>query len=633
MKRAAWLVLLVLISINNFAAIVSDSDGSVFVTKDEFENLKSNFNVQIDRYNSSIDTKIDGKISDYIKGIYISGKGTLSSKDTGIFWSIGPFDRPRFKLGIPLYDFMTTRARYGANWTGTGGSSGNRNNADYWVAQASWGDDFTNKTPLVNSLWMYNDIICDGTNPTASQAKLTGIYPNSGHFITMWRLYSIQNQWTDFPNLPASNDFWANGAAGSMSAQSKTTEASIYWNFDLRVGAMGATGTAGHMTYSASDLSTNNNTNLASVVKGSKITWDDRITCFGPISYNCFTPDINNYDYGHIVYNNGKYDEVLYKNVDVTAANAGNPLTPGDKNLLYLHVPDRRAIANNPWNKTTLSNWQSTLFLGVYLYNSDYAQLMNEWGTIPFYIDEGWCPSNVSSWGGWAPDRVYMPDVKFLNIDNWNKVGRGLDNTVLTYINSVAGNNATFKSSDGENLISLAAGLPICNIDGYRRVRVEGTFRKDCAYSYNSTTDENVLNEGTIDNTTPYVVYAKLTPFDITKLPEDESDLIDISLLDGETVKDTDCKGKLTKCRIIRDGKLKFDIINEAADEKVVFIKWEKLSNWNAARTSRRTGDAVNVNNRIDGSNTNTRTNPTWTYFGGGYLKLNKEFLWEEIVY
>ena len=40
MKRAAWLVLLVLISINNFAAIVSDSDGSVFVTKDEFENLK-----------------------------------------------------------------------------------------------------------------------------------------------------------------------------------------------------------------------------------------------------------------------------------------------------------------------------------------------------------------------------------------------------------------------------------------------------------------------------------------------------------------------------------------------------------------------------------------------------------------
>ena len=40
-----------------FAAIVSDNDGSAFVTKAEFEQLKSDFNSQITNYNDSLDKK------------------------------------------------------------------------------------------------------------------------------------------------------------------------------------------------------------------------------------------------------------------------------------------------------------------------------------------------------------------------------------------------------------------------------------------------------------------------------------------------------------------------------------------------------------------------------------------------
>lgn len=49
-----------------FAAIVSDNDGSAFVTKAEFEALKSSFNKQINNYNKSLDNKIDGAIASYL---------------------------------------------------------------------------------------------------------------------------------------------------------------------------------------------------------------------------------------------------------------------------------------------------------------------------------------------------------------------------------------------------------------------------------------------------------------------------------------------------------------------------------------------------------------------------------------
>lgn len=71
-KRIFTLLLVVLMSINSFAAIVSDNDGSAFITKAEFDALKSSFQAQIDTYNHSIDSKIDGAIASYLAGVSIS---------------------------------------------------------------------------------------------------------------------------------------------------------------------------------------------------------------------------------------------------------------------------------------------------------------------------------------------------------------------------------------------------------------------------------------------------------------------------------------------------------------------------------------------------------------------------------
>ena len=74
-KRIKCLLIIILSVLyllsETFAAIVADNDGSVFVTKAEFENLKNNFNSQINQYNQSIDQRIDGSISSYIAGVKV----------------------------------------------------------------------------------------------------------------------------------------------------------------------------------------------------------------------------------------------------------------------------------------------------------------------------------------------------------------------------------------------------------------------------------------------------------------------------------------------------------------------------------------------------------------------------------
>ena len=78
-KKALCLIFAFLLSINSIAAIVSDNDGSAFVTKAEFEALKENFADQITNYNESIDKKIDGAIASYLAGIKLEKKTLIDS--------------------------------------------------------------------------------------------------------------------------------------------------------------------------------------------------------------------------------------------------------------------------------------------------------------------------------------------------------------------------------------------------------------------------------------------------------------------------------------------------------------------------------------------------------------------------
>ena len=87
-----------------YASIVSDNDGSAFITKAEFETMKKDFDDQILNYKNSIDTKIDGAIAAYLSGIKVSMTKTINSsiynagkKNDIIF--VGDFKTPDTKIG------------------------------------------------------------------------------------------------------------------------------------------------------------------------------------------------------------------------------------------------------------------------------------------------------------------------------------------------------------------------------------------------------------------------------------------------------------------------------------------------------------------------------------------------------
>ena len=101
-----------------FSAVINDNDGSAFVTKAEFESLKDNFASQVDQYNTSIDSKIDGAIATYLAGVNLSKKEVLENK-YNIFnptWMKNKrFDKSH--LGTKYTYFLSfTEGSHNANW-------------------------------------------------------------------------------------------------------------------------------------------------------------------------------------------------------------------------------------------------------------------------------------------------------------------------------------------------------------------------------------------------------------------------------------------------------------------------------------------------------------------------------------
>ena len=97
-KKALVLFFAFLFSIESMAAVVSDNDGSAFITKAEFDSLKNNFQAQLDNYNSTIDNKIDNAIASYLSGInlgreelkenvYVSFKTKTGQSIKNLKWS------------------------------------------------------------------------------------------------------------------------------------------------------------------------------------------------------------------------------------------------------------------------------------------------------------------------------------------------------------------------------------------------------------------------------------------------------------------------------------------------------------------------------------------------------------------
>ena len=94
LKNSLCLVFAFMLSINSFSAVVSDNDGSAFITKAEFDSLKNDFQSQLDSYNTGIDSKIDSAIASYLAGIKMETSRKISPiipNYQQIRWMHGPY--------------------------------------------------------------------------------------------------------------------------------------------------------------------------------------------------------------------------------------------------------------------------------------------------------------------------------------------------------------------------------------------------------------------------------------------------------------------------------------------------------------------------------------------------------------
>ena len=620
-KRISIIILVVILSNITFASIVSDDDGSAFITKADFESMKDNFNEQIDKYNASIDNKIDGAIASYLAGINVAKKGETSNLQSGIIWSIGPFDRPRYKHGIPIWDMFSGRTFFPLETV----AGADINRATHIMLRSSWGADFTNKTPIVNRNWAYKDVLLK--NISNEGALFDGWYDLCGHWKQIWMTNNLQNRWYDVEENMANSTYMV----PYLSSQGHNA-ATEFWSGNFRPVGLDASDNYVHMSgnphlaFSTGD----GNVNYSSITKGDQMLWNNNVSVFGPISYKCFNEEHNNRPAPYDPQISAYYlrDEINYITLS-SAQLAGNSYTV--RNFLYRVLPDRSNYADNPWNKTSLTSPISDIQYALHIYHSDTDNILYD-TTQPldmtkslYLIFSLYDPSNPNVHRFFQ--HVYIQEPGFVtDIQNWNKVGLEINKDVLNYLKDNSLTSQLLTLDNDSKALSLAAGVPISLLEKRKKVTIKGEFRKDCEYTYNATTKTNTLNEGTLDNSNAYVIYAKYTPFNINGMPEDESDLIDISTAD------TDNKGKLTKCRIVRNGKINIEFENDDNKDKVIFLKWEKLSNWNSARTTRRTGTATNTDVHKLGTLTGeTITAPTWTYFGGGYIKFDDKFEWEDI--
>ena len=73
-KKCSLLVLVILLNTTNFAAAVSDNDGTAFISKPEFESLKNSFQFELNVKNSNIDSKINNAIKEYLAGAKMTNR-------------------------------------------------------------------------------------------------------------------------------------------------------------------------------------------------------------------------------------------------------------------------------------------------------------------------------------------------------------------------------------------------------------------------------------------------------------------------------------------------------------------------------------------------------------------------------
>ncbi len=181
-KKYIAAFLIVLMSIENFAAVVGDNDGAAFITKAEFDSLKNNFQSQIDQYNTSIDSKIDGAIASYLAGITVSSVDQVTLP-LSTYKKVYCFNKPiNTTYCWPSFGLFTTIAFHNIY----GGVPFN----GYWSDYMRTTTGYTGADPNQWREWYFSGNAYINinyiNNSVCKKAKITGVNESTGTGNAIW---------------------------------------------------------------------------------------------------------------------------------------------------------------------------------------------------------------------------------------------------------------------------------------------------------------------------------------------------------------------------------------------------------------------------------------------------------------
>ena len=184
---------------------MSDNDGSAFITKAEFDSLKNDFQTQIDQYNTSIDSKIDGAIASYLAGIRVSKTTELINNlsklqnSYDVFWS------------NQTGGLVTTRVNYGSSYEiqmGSRGASLVHTDARQAQAVSTIEGDFV-KYPIITKNTEGEDVYeisyWEERKPWISYC---GFFMGSGNNVSDFLSWSINGIFSTIGFNPNTNDIF-----------------------------------------------------------------------------------------------------------------------------------------------------------------------------------------------------------------------------------------------------------------------------------------------------------------------------------------------------------------------------------------------------------------------------------------
>ncbi len=246
-KKALCLSFALLLSINSLAAVVSDNDGSAFVTKSEFEALKKDFQSQIDKYNTSIDSKTDGAIAAYLAGLQVA-KREYVQLDAKTNYSFPLIMQSNVNLwndvnSTDYYNVPRNRVRYSsfalANFTYRNGA-GNASNAVIWNDETD--DSLITVPPGDRNGYPMFGFLQDNTvdiNPKSAQLySIINANENRNVGGTNYKIFNLDNYGIGYQYL----DYKKSLTVSKQNNQGHFNTSTFWWNYS---GVLGFTDTGG----------------------------------------------------------------------------------------------------------------------------------------------------------------------------------------------------------------------------------------------------------------------------------------------------------------------------------------------------------------------------------------------------